>query len=364
MTISSKYVIFGKYCLSITSTNENIISIEEEVGPFFSFIEPSNDKKVIGSIRHINEKIYPPRNVDGCVVEVDTSLYRHLSSKGMRWDQEDNITCRIDKTNSWFYFDKESNDILIYQADNSLFVLDVIRLVKSLFTIQCENYGGVQLHASAINTENGSVLLLGDMWQGKTTLLLELMSKFVVSQISCDTIVLDKAENGSIAVNGWPSPFSVSHGTMSDHEQLRGFVPEERKDIAYSDLWKQGKKTVFSSKYITKLFDSSIVPMSDNIHSVLYVRYNPDEKLGFRVIDNQEEVEEILNIVYLGSRDPIYHNWHKFIVCNHDKIKSNIKSMAKLILDKTNVLVLNWGPSAESLFRSIPLFDQIHKSRY
>jgi thymidine kinase len=54
-----------------------------------------------------------------------------------------------------------------------------------------------------------AILILGDMWQGKTTLLLEMLDQFDVKQLSCDTVVLTptRADGGDakeVAADSWP----------------------------------------------------------------------------------------------------------------------------------------------------------------
>ncbi|HXA16694.1 MAG TPA: hypothetical protein VN380_06875 [Thermoanaerobaculia bacterium] len=299
---------------------------------------------------------------DGESMRVDTSLYKHLASDGLRFPVPGGYVVRIELTQTHAFFESERKRVSVYQPDASLLVLDGVRTIKSLFTPAVERHGGVQLHAAAVTVDDGrAVLLLGDMWQGKTTLLLELLSQFHVQQLSCDTVVLLPSAGGGVSAHGWPSPFSVSHGTLSDHPELASFFSDQRRSVPYDTLWREGKKTILSSHDVVQRFGTRIVPHARELAHCVVVRFRPDEPTGLTAISDANDLASTLRSVYLGSRDPIYHNWHRFLHADDALIESNIEAMSKALIQACAVTVMTWAPSAISLLKRIPDLGRAHK---
>src|SRR5439155_15225336 len=109
-------------------------------------------------------------------LDVDTSLYEHLASNGRRWGDDVHWTVRIDLTGSYFVFDREAARIDLYQPHFRSCLVDTVRLIKGIVTTGIEKNGAIQIHsAGVVLDDEQAVLIAGDMWQGKTTLLLELL---------------------------------------------------------------------------------------------------------------------------------------------------------------------------------------------
>lgn len=164
-----------------------------------------------------------------------------------------------------------------------------------------------------------------------------------------------------VAVRGWPSPFSVSHGTLSDHPPLYDHFPAERRKVPYEQLWKEGKKTILKSAEVVERFGTTLDPEAPKIDLLLVVRFKPDEPTAIVCLETKAELVDHLRTVYLGSRDPIYHNWHRYVVCSEDQIDANIDAMAELLLASADVRVMTWAPSAESLMKRVPALARQHK---
>ncbi len=297
------------------------------------------------------------------IVKVDTSLYKHLASEGERWDLDGAHLIRISLTGTNVLIDRVGRKIIVYQSDFELLTRDATRLLKGLLTVALEVGGGIQLHASGVVADGKGVLLIGDMWQGKTTLLLELLREFNVSQLSCDTIALlhEPHSPTNVLACGWPSPFSVSHGTLADNPALYEFFPTERRSVAYDTLWTEGKKAVLTSDQVVKRLGTYISPAVRGVDTCLIVRFRPDEPIGVRRVERQEDFEDHLRAAYLGSRDPIYHNWHGFIEVADSTIDKNIQQMARHLFTCCDVLTMTWAPSAVSLLKRVLPLGRVHK---
>jgi hypothetical protein len=338
--------------------------VRSQLEPFIALRdEPVSTRPGLELDLRLDAGAAPWRDVhEGDRVAVDTSLYRHLASNGLRFPVDGGYVVRIELTQSHVFFDAATRCAVVHQPDPDRLVLDGVRTLKSLLTTSVEIRGGVQLHSAAVTLEDGrAILLLGDMWQGKTTLLLELMAGFRVEQLSCDTVVLLPDADGRLSAHGWPSPFSVSHGTLSDHPELAGFFPEDRRDVPYDTLWREGKKTVLTSQQVVQQFATGIAPSADALAHCVIVRFRPDQPTGLTSISSTAELAAHLRTVYLGSRDPIYHNWHRYVVAGDELIERNIEAMSARLLRACPVTVLTWAPSATSLLKRIPDLGRVHK---
>lgn len=355
---------YGSCAISLVADEGTVRRVREELEPFFLF-----DSSIDAGARNaVTLRVHPEplaARPDGAgrEVKVDTSLYPHLASTGRYWGNDQRWTVRIDANDSWFVFDRTAQTADMFQPDGKRALTDAVRFIKGIATTAVEKAGAIQVHCAAAVTASGeTVLLLGDMWQGKTTLLLELLSKFNVRQLSCDTVVLRPVGTDGIEAIGWPSPFSMSHGTMSDHAQLHPYIPEERKRLDYETLWREGRKSVLTSKQIVELFDTTIEPRGANIALCLIARFKPNELTALARVANERELVEHLRAVYLGSRDPIYHNWTRYFIVENDEIEQNIRAMASRLLAGTSCWTMTWAPSAESLMKRLPILARSHKT--
>ncbi len=347
----------------VTASPEVLEACRSEMAPFFETEGEVPDITPFVSITVTQVELDPKPDSIGDVVKVDTSRYAHLTSDGMTWPQDaDRWITRIDNTGSWFRFDKAQHRIEMFQPDPAKCLIDMPRLLKNLFTTALEDAGYVQLHSSGVLIDNQGVLILGDMWQGKTTLLMELLSKFDTRQLSCDTIVIGRRADGVLEARGWPSPFSMSHGTMADHPELHNRFPTERRSIEYSTLWKENKKTVLTSEEVCGAFGTCIEPACNKIALIILSRFNREGPIGVASVSEVESLQDFMRVVYLGSRDPIYHNWHGYFRIDDAAIERNLANVAHALFGGADVIAMTWAPSAESLMKSVPLLGRQHKS--
>ncbi|ABD89404.1 hypothetical protein [Rhodopseudomonas palustris] len=353
---------YGPTRLVLVCAQDILVRIRDELEPFFTFGVAEPGASTIATLEVHESALHAAPSDDGVVVEVDTSLYKHLASSGCRWGDESRFVVRIDLTGTHLQFDREASIIELWQPDRDRAIIDTVRTIKSLFTPALECAGCVQLHSSGVVDADGGILILGDMWQGKTTLLLDFLASFVVAELSCDTIVAWPGDDGGVAARGWPSPFSMSQGTMSDHPQLYPFYPAEQRKVPYDTRWRERKKTVLTSAQVVGLFETSLTAAVPHVHSVVIVRFQPEQETRIDAVKSEVELVAHLQGVYLGSRDPIYHNWHQYVTCSDCKINANIITIARALLQSADVYVMTWAPSAISLLKRIPRFARLHKS--
>lgn len=347
----------------VTASPDVLKACRSEMAPFFATEGHFPDITPFVRITLTQAELEHKPEGAGEVVKVDTSRYAHLMSDGMTWPQDsDRWVTRIDNTGSWFRFNKAQQRIEMFQPDPDKCLIDMPRLLKNLFTTALEEAGYVQLHSSGVLVGDQGVLILGDMWQGKTTLLMELLSRFDTRQLSCDTIVIGRRADGIIEARGWPSPFSVSHGTMADHPELYDRFPAERKSVDYPTLWNENKKTVLTSEDVCAAFGTTIEPACNQIALIILSRFNRNGPIGIEPLSEVEALQDFMRLVYLGSRDPIYHNWHGYFRIEDATIEGNLANVALTLFTGAPVVTMTWAPSAESLMKSVPLLGRQHKS--
>lgn len=297
---------------------------------------------------------------DGVAVAVDTSLYAHQASTGTRWELRGGHLVRIDATGTLVLVRRGERLVRAWQPDARALELDGIRALRGLFTQGAEAGGAVQLHAAGVVADGRGILVVGDMWQGKTTLLLELLSSFRLDQLSCDTTVVRVEPDGRLFAAGWPSPFSVSHGTLADHPELGAHFPPARRGTAYATLWAEGKKAVLTSRQVADAFGVQLVPEVPDLSAVLVVRFRPDEPTRVERLGDPARLLELLRPCYLGSRDPIYHDWLDFFAVDPLAIDANLERVARRMLERELVHEMTWAPSPTSLLKRVPVLSRAH----
>ncbi|HEU5319602.1 MAG TPA: hypothetical protein VFX28_02280, partial [Methylomirabilota bacterium] len=145
------------------------------------------------------------------------------------------------------------------------------------------------------------------------------------------------------------------------HPRLFDCLPAERRAVAYDRLWAEGKKTVLTSAQVVERFGTALQPSAPRVSTCLVVRFKPEEPTGLQPVTDADALVAHLRAVYLGSRDPIYHNWHRYIVCDDATIERNIRQAAARLLREAAVSTLTWAPSAVSLMKRVPRLARAHK---
>jgi hypothetical protein len=365
MNVSEHYLIrYGPLTLDFSAPGALASEVRAELEPFFAFAphqaEAARSFATLRVFQRAPENDRLPAG-EPTRLSVDTSLYKHLASEGLRWGGEYQYTILIELTQTWAFLDNAAVIVDLYQPDDKLCLTDTVRTIKSLFTPALELAGGIQLHGSAVIGQGECVLILADMWQGKTTLLLELLAQFNVAQLSCDTVVLTHPPDGGIHVAGWPSPFSVSHGTLADFPELYPHFPTDRATTLYGDLWEERKKSVLTSSDVVWSFGTTLVPESSRLDVCILARFAPHEPSAIERVSDPDILRAFLGGVCLGSRDPIYHNWHRLIVCPEEWLDASIDGWTHHLLETTEVYRMTWAPSAVSLMKRVPKVARLHK---
>ncbi|AZD61002.1 hypothetical protein C4K18_3029 [Pseudomonas chlororaphis subsp. aurantiaca] len=104
--------------------------------------------------------------------------------------------------------DHPTKRICLTCDDETFAPLLVARIVSHLLRIENLAAGHQFMHAAAIATRAGSVILAGDKKSGKTTLAMAMMRRFGVGFISNDNVSV-KYESGHWSCQGWPRSLRI-----------------------------------------------------------------------------------------------------------------------------------------------------------
>lgn len=104
--------------------------------------------------------------------------------------------------------DYQQKKIWVACDDDTFTPLLVARTVSHVLRIENLRTGHQFLHAAAIATPAGSVILAGDKKSGKTTLAMAMMRRFGVGFISNDNVSV-KHESGHWHCQGWPRSLRI-----------------------------------------------------------------------------------------------------------------------------------------------------------
>ncbi|MDR2045565.1 MAG: hypothetical protein LBP77_00995 [Rickettsiales bacterium] len=344
----------------ILSDNDDVVNeISETLLPFI-MIKRTNEilKNNLMSIFLISKEINSGNIMaeienEGENIIIDTSLYKDLSSNGKKIRYEDGYLIYISKTKSIFDFNFKAKRISLYNSEKNLLVRDAVRIIKSIISIDCEIKGQIILHASGVVlNQDEAILFLGDSRNGKTSILLETLTKFDADMLSCDTSVL-RIEKNQLIAQGWPSNFSISFGTMHDYADLYQFIPQDKRKITYNDAWHIYDKHVLNTNQVISALKTNILPIG-KVSTLICLNFTLTSKVQLIEIVDYDDVENWIKKIYLGSRDPLYPNWHKFHEISDAQISANIQNVSRFIVNNgIKVYQMDWAPGPEQLLKQL-----------
>lgn len=347
-----------------TNQNDLIRFIDKKISPFFDVFNMNTyEKKCDLSLfiaRNASIELKPLLD-NGFEITIDTSMYEEQKSNGIRVDYDDGYIIYVNKTESFFVFCTQTNEVYLFNDNLDLLVRDAIRFIKSITSILCEKKQSLMLHASgAILDKNNAILFLADARNGKTTILLEMLTKFKTNILSCDTIFL-RSEKDDLIARGWPSNFSISKGTLHDYSELNELIPDGCVNLTYNQAWDIHKKYVLDTNDVKKLLNVEITPECA-VRTFVFLNFSPDSITQMCRIKSYDSIHDWVKRVYLGSRDALYPNWHQFKYVDDKKIDRTIQEFVDYILkNDCEVYQMNWAPSPEQLLRQIDLLDNYNK---
>lgn len=192
---------------------------------------------------------------------------------------------------TYFKLNLKDKSIDVFFQNESKIIYDLFRLLRSLVTYSMSPED-VMLHGSCFEVNSKGVLVTGDKFAGKTTVLLEALRKvpnafFVTNDVGYYSIKEDK-------YIGIPRSISIRKITI---EKLKLKIIS---NYAYSDmLLKEGRfsKIRISTKDFSDLLEVSL-KKDTQIHKIIYLKYGEDFEF-YKLCGVQEKIaylrKQILN---------------------------------------------------------------------
>lgn len=160
------------------------------------------------------------------------------------------------KTDTILSFDKENKKIIIstqlQNAEQDELVL--IEFIRDLVLKNEENHGVAVVHATSALKDDKATLIIGSKGKGKSTLLLELVSKHGYKLISGDKTFL-WMEDGKLRASGWPDYPHLGLGTLSKYpEFVEHFGLSNKIESVKENLWSTEHKMAIDPVFLRRLF--------------------------------------------------------------------------------------------------------------
>ena len=169
--------------------------------------------------------------------------------------------------------------------------LELIELVRDAVQKHQENQGAAVLHATAVHTDGGVVLVAGAKGAGKSTVALELADALGARVLSGDKAIAHPGADGGPALcSGWPDYPHLGFGTLAKYPELMraaGLDPDHRPDPghAFSPL---GKYAVPPEGF-RRRFPAPPVGTRSPIRAVVYPDIGPGERTVLAATEHDAE---------------------------------------------------------------------------
>lgn len=187
------------------------------------------------------------------------------------------------KTDTYIAMDPHKGTVLIStqwkneKAEELVF----IELIRDLVLKNEENHGVVVLHATCSYKAGKATLIIGPKGAGKSTTLLEIVSKFGHQFMSGDKTFL-WVENGQLYASGWPDYPHLGLGTLSKYPEFIGkFGLSEEINAAKKNLWSTDHKRAIPPDVFKSMIPHVPAGFTSLVGGFLYPKLEPvlDSKL-------------------------------------------------------------------------------------
>ncbi|WP_461202894.1 hypothetical protein [Anoxybacillus sp. TBDG-1] len=216
------------------------------------------------------------------------------------------------KTGTLIAFDSIKNKITISTktTDTVQEELLFIELIRDLILKNEENHGVVVLHATSAYKDGKASLIIGSKGAGKSTTLLELVSKFDYQHMSGDKTFL-WVENGQLLASGWPDYPHLGLGTLSKYPKfIERLGLAEKIKAAKDNLWSTEHKMAVDPKLFKEVIPFTKQGLVAPVGSMIYPHLYPTEQCDIKPISEHVDLmtPHIERIFIPGQK-----TWNHFI---------------------------------------------------
>ncbi|MDR4432792.1 hypothetical protein [Bacillus tequilensis] len=196
------------------------------------------------------------------------------------------------KTDTILSFDRENKKIIIstqlQNAEQDELVF--IEFIRDLVLKNEENHGVAVVHATSALKDDKATLIIGSKGKGKSTLLLELVSKHGYKLISGDKTFL-WIEDGKLRAAGWPDYPHLGLGTLSKYpEFVEYFGLSHQIESVKENLWSTEHKMAIDPVFFKKVIPFAERGESFLVESMIYPDLFPSTDCEIKRVSNHEEL--------------------------------------------------------------------------
>lgn len=162
------------------------------------------------------------------------AAYPTYTVHGRRWAKDGRVLVRDDHNDAWVLLDPVPRTLEVRAASSRAVLTVALRCLRAVLDAVVSP-DAVRLHAAAVKTGAGAVLIVGESGTGKTTLMLELAAAVGAAIVSVDKIFLD-LEAG--VFDPVPASLGVGPGTARRFGLFADAFAAKGADLT-GDLWQR-----------------------------------------------------------------------------------------------------------------------------
>ena len=216
------------------------------------------------------------------------------------------------KTGTLLAFDTSNNQINIstQSTETEQDELVFIELIRDLILKNEENHGVVVLHATSAYKNGSASLIIGPKGAGKSTTLLELVSKLDYKFMSGDKTFL-WIENDELCAAGWPDYPHLGLGTLSKYtEFIDKFDLSDKIESAKDNLWSTDHKMAIDPKFFKEVLPFIEQGLVSTVGSIIYPNLYPADKCE---VENVAEHIDLMMPHIERIFTPNHQLWNHFV---------------------------------------------------
>lgn len=189
-----------------------------------------------------------------------------------------------------------------------------IELIRDLVLKNEENHGVVVLHATCAYRDGQATLMIGPKGAGKSTTLLELVSKYNYLFMSGDKTFI-WVENGKLLASGWPDYPHLGLGTLSKYTHfIEEFNLSDQIDAAQEDLWSTEHKRAISPDVFKSMIPHATPGLITAVGCFIYPQLQPSDDCQLLPCKNHaSEMRPHIERIFEQGHVP----WNTFITPQH-----------------------------------------------
>lgn len=190
--------------------------------------------------------------------------------------------------------------------------LVLIELIRDLVLKNEENHGVVVLHATCSYDEGRANLIIGPKGAGKSTTLLELVSKLGHQFMSGDKTFLWVKE-GQLHASGWPDYPHLGLGTLSKYPDFVGkFGLSEEIDAAQETLWSTDHKRAIPPDVFKSMIPHVPAGFTAPVGAFIYPKLEPSADSEIRQLQNHVAFM-VPHIERMFDEEGLAKQWNEFV---------------------------------------------------